>query len=277
MKHKSAFMAACLAALLALTFCPAGEARAGDEVDPLKKKLDRITSVIQQHLSAIDAAMTKASKELAKTGLSGDEARAALLSLCAKWPTKSLECFTTDADGAIAAIVPDEYASYVGFDTKTIPEFREMQNTRRPCASEVFRMPKGEFAISYVWSVKTAKNEPMGTVCALADPISSIDLAITPALGADATNVWLVSTNGRMLYSRYHEDIGNDPVIIPSSAGASLPSLLKKIAAAPEGSGILKTPSVGHAGAKTQRCIWKSARMRDIERRVVVVGARTSD
>lgn len=277
MDRKMTLRGVCAAAALALVFLASAPTSADNGDNAAGQKLDQIAGKIQGYLNLIDAAMTKSAQDLGKGGIFGQKARAALKGLCSKWPTQSLMCFTTDTKGTISSIAPDSFSSYEGTDISVFSHVREMLSARKPAVSDAFRMPKGEIAISYEWPVVSPSGEFLGAVNALSDPISAIDEVIMPELGADTTNVWIVATDGEVVYSRYHEEIGKDPVIVPSSAGSSLPKLLKQIAATPSGTGTLKTPSVGHAGGKSQQCVWKTVNIRDVERRVVVLGARSSD
>ena len=186
-------------------------------------------------------------------------------------------CFATDAAGVIRAISPSSLSSYEGTDLSSIPHVKEMISLQKPSVSGAFKMPRGEIAISYEWPVVSPKGEFIGAVAALSDPIGAIDQVIKPELDADAYDVWIVTTDGEVVYSRYHEQIGTDPKIVPSSAGPSLPGVLKQIAASPEGETLLKTASVGRAGPKVQSCVWKTVRIGGTGRRVVVLGTKTSD
>ena len=277
MNRQSSLKAACAALALVAIFLSPMQSLADDDDSLLDQKLDRVSNRIQGYLNAIDLGMKGAAKSLGSTGISGPKAGTVVTNLCAKWPTNVLMCFTTDTAGVIRVISPASLSSYEGTDLSSIPHVKEMLSLQKPSVSGAFKMPKGEIALSYEWPVVSPKGEFIGAVAALSEPIGAIDQVIKPELSSDAYDIWIVATDGEVVYSRYHEQIGTDPKIVPSSAGPSLPKVLKQIAASPEGETLLKTASVGRAGPKVQRCIWNTVKIGGTERRVVVLGTKTSD
>ncbi len=211
----------------------AGKKDAGDPEAVLAGLKARIGAA----LNKIDSALAAAAGELNKTGLTGPDAGKILRGLCAANP-EVIDCAAVDAKGIMVTVEPGEYKSVEGEDISSQEQVIEIQRTKQPVLSEVFRSVEGFDAADMEYPVFSSDGQFAGAVSVLLRPEFILASVINPALEDLAVEAWLMQKDGRILYDQDHEEIGR--MLFENPLYRPFPSLLeigRKIASDEAGKG----------------------------------------
>jgi hypothetical protein len=265
--------AACAALLIAASSSlAAGRAAAAGVPDDLTAKLDRIAAAIEADLQSKSSDLRGAAESLSRTGLATPEARGILSGLCAGHPS-AVDCATVDAGGVMVAVEPAKYRSAEGSDISGQAHVARLRETRRPAMSEPFKAVEGFYAIDLEWPIPPQGKALKGAVSMIVRPRVFLDGIVKPELDRDTSDVWILETDGRIIYSRFRKDVGDNPLATPSLvSGATLTSLVRQIVADPSGRGQFETPPVGGIPPRIRRCAWKTIGVHDRQWRIAVFG-----
>lgn len=263
--------------LLCLWMRAAGAGTAEAATDEQREKLDNITEKVLTKINSAGADLQNAADALAKTGLTSPEAHRILLDLCAKHPA-TVDCSSLDVNGIMVAVEPAAYKKFEGSDVGTQDQIVKLHKTRKPVVSGIFKAVEGFYAIDMEWPVLSPKGELLGSASMIVRPVVALDRQILPELGHDASDVWVMTPDGKIIYSRYREDVGDNPLVTPSYVGGeTLHELVKEIAAKPEGTGHFNSKPIGGLPPRLTRCVWKTVTVYDSQWRVVLFGDARED
>lgn len=253
-----------IVAVLALLLAGALTACAGPvkNLKQLESSTDGMRGIIQSKLSNLNNAVSDATKKIAVSGLKGEETRSILNALCKKYPYL-LDCATSDANGKLITVAPEEYRRLEGTESITSGEAREFQDAfrenKKPVFTNMFRSVEGVDAVVLVWPVVSEKGEFMGAVNALFIPETLLKGTIAPAAEVRAMEVEVLQVDGLVIYNTRGADAGKNLLTgAEFKAYTELVSLGAKIAAQQTGSGTYIFPShtTGQPAKKT--AFWTS-------------------
>lgn len=242
---------------------------AGPAADP-SGKLAAIADLLRSRIAQNDRDLAAAAKAIAASGLAGAQARAALSDLCAKHQT-FVDCVTIDPNGTIVIVSSSTYQRLQGQPAIGQDVLQRTLATRAPAVGNLFQAPEGFFAISINWPVIAKGQTPLGVVRAIARPTLFLQEMIEPKLPPGFEDVWVMQTDGRIIYSRNKDAIGDDFLPRYTSGGKStLPDLVQTIASTPSGTGTYRQEPVGKADPVQVGCAWQTVDVHGTPWRVAI-------
>ncbi|MFA4875615.1 MAG: hypothetical protein WC690_09790, partial [bacterium] len=248
------------AVLLVASISLAGIASAStpDDQSATKDKLDGIAQAIQDKLSSMGADLSIAAASLSDTPLDGAKARQILADLCKKHRS-AIDCSTIDAKGTMVAVEPAPFRKFEGSDISNQEQIKKLHSTKKPVLSEPFRAVEGFYSLDFEWPILAKDGALRGSVSMIVKPLSFIDGIVKPELSGNVSDVWVMQTDGRILYSRFHEDIGDNPYVTPTYGNdTTYNSLVVQIVGQPSGAGHYDSRPVGNFNPMMRRCVWKT-------------------
>ncbi len=177
-----------------------------------------LQAAIQTVLDRTDADLEVAAANLAQTGLASAETRAILNELCDKHPYV-VDCCTVDQNGVIVAMEPEAYRESEGSNISDQEHVLRLQETQEPVLSLAFRAVEGFDAVALQWPIFAPDGKLSGSVSMLIRPGSLLATLIEPEVQGFPIDVWVMQTDGRILYDSDTEEIGRnlftDPLYQP--------------------------------------------------------------
>ena len=224
-------------------------------------------------LNIIDADVTSAASALSTTGLTGAPAQAVLADLSRANPYV-IDCITVDRNGTILAVEPREYAGVIGEDISGQVHFRRLMTGKVPVMSGLIPTVEGISAVDIASPVFSPDGVWTGATTMLIDPRALLDAAAAPVMNGTSYTVWVMQTDGTILYDQDPAQVGknlfSDPFYAPHP---ELQSVGREIAARESGSGsYLFLEDTGDTIVRKE-VSWATAGIRGTEWRLVIVRA----
>lgn len=163
------------------------------------RRLGEAQTAVQDALDSMDARLRQAAKELADTGLTGDEAQDILRGLCGAGPWV-IDCCTVDAEGTIVAVEPARHADAVGADISGQEQVTRLHETKAPVMSRLFMAVEGVEAIDLEAPMLSPDGALLGSVSILYRPDVLAQQALDGLILPEGWECWVVEPTGRMLY-----------------------------------------------------------------------------
>jgi hypothetical protein len=199
--------------------------------------LETARQKITEEFTRIEIKLKWAAERLGASGLTGDEARAALEDLCRAVPY-AVDCAAVDSLGRMVTIEPAAYRHLEGKDISDQEQVKRMLDRRNRVLSRVFMTVEGIEAEDVEYPVTASDGSFLGAVSLLFLPEKLLTGALDPAAGETA-NIVVMETTGRILY--HADQAGIKTIFLTSDAlkteGNSLP-LWKRLVAEPEGTDV---------------------------------------
>jgi len=250
----------CLALLLA-TALSLGTFSAGQCADATPIPLIQAQRQTEVELGKIDAALSKAARQLGRSGLAGEDARAALRELCGRF-AYAIDCAAVSEQGIMVTIEPASFSGFEGGDISQQQQFKQMRETRRPVLSRVFRTLEGIDAADAEYPVITPDGCFLGSASILIRPEKLLDQQIAPITQGLPVHIWTMETGGRILYDQDPSQVGlnlfESDLYKPYT---QLINLGQAIASASAGTGIYEFISPITREPVQNRAAWQSARL----------------
>ena len=229
-----------------------------------------LQSAIQTVLDRIDTDLAAAAEDLAHTGLESAETRAILNELCDNHPYV-IDCCTVDPNGMMVAVEPEAYREYEGLDISDQEQVLRLQETQEPVLSLAFRAAEGFDAAALQWPIFAPDGELSGSASILIRPGSLLATLIAPEVQGFPIDVWVMQTDGLILYDPDVEEIGRnlftDPLYQPFP---ELLALGAEIAANESGSGSYTFLGRGMSAPVEKSASWVTVGLYGTDWRVVV-------
>ena len=258
--------------MIALASPPSWGAGASDGSDAAKK-LDEIVGILQTKLNQIGSDLKDAASAISETELDSAKARDSLTSLCQKHPS-FVDCGTVNPKGIIVALEPASSQKFQGRDISALPQFIAVKKSGQPVVSDLFMSLEGFYALNFQWPILPRDGKKggfKGSVSVLTRPNLFIDQMIKPAYTPNLFNAWVMQLDGRIIYGRHPEAIGED--FLPKYTGdeqTTLPPLVERMIREPQGQASYQSASAGKADGETRWCVWKTISFEGHQYRVVV-------
>ena len=196
-------------ALLTLLACALASHGASAQQAPVPPTVPRLQSRLEVAIDALDRDVAKAAEALGEKGLIGPEARGVLRDLCARH-AGCVDCTAVDAKGVMRAVEPEAYRKFEGSDISGQEQVRRLQQTRKPVLSAAFRAVEGIDAVDLEHPVLSPSGEVLGSVSALVEAQELLAQACGKAAEQAGFEVWVLQTDGRILYGTRRDSIGKN-------------------------------------------------------------------
>lgn len=270
MKKRSSIVSPIVLAAVVLFSIASHAGRGGAPFDP-EERLSAITSLIESKYLQLDHDLETAALQLKKTGLSGERARAILRDLCQKYEPSIVDCATIDSRGIIVTVEPEQYREVEGKDISDQEQVERLRRTRLPTVSSLFKAVEGFYAVDFEWPVIDEHGKLVGSVSALFRPYLFTEKFVHPEYSPMLFNVWLMQTDGRIIYSRDKGSVGNN--FLPNFAGTGrtdFPSVVERISKLESGKARYHRQPIGAADPDRKSVMWKTLTLRGTPLRVVI-------
>lgn len=259
-----------LALLFAGCTTPRGpESQESAENATLHKAIDAInaelTGVADQNLAS--------SRLLAETGLTGYRAEVILQQKLDALPW-ALSSVTISPEGIIVAAIPEHYHHIVGRDVNYQGPVQEALSMKVPRVSEVFMMEEGFAGISQSAPVFAKDGSYLGYTDVTYRPETLIARAVDPIIDWTPYNLWVVQTDGTIIYDVMEEEIGKNLFTDTSYKNPDLQAVLTRITSEPTGAGTYRYWDRDWDREIDKDALWGTAGIDGAEWRVVLTRER---
>jgi hypothetical protein len=218
----------------------------------------------------MDAEVAAAAKELAKTGINGDEARKIVRKL-AKSNRYCIDCSTVDMKGNMAIVEPEEYKKYEGTNIIGQDQVAMLRKTGRPVLGDVFVAVEGFYATALEHPVFSEKGEMIGSISLLFKPEYFFKSVVETEVKGLPVHVWVMQKDGRNIYDDDPKQIGKnileDPMYKPFP---TVVNFAKKIASDQTGSGSYDFYDIGTKEVIKKDAVWTTVGLYGAQWRLVV-------
>lgn len=253
----------------------------GGDAGKSENQLPFLLSELEQDIAAVfrkmDANLADAAKGLSETGLTGNGARQVLRSLCRSNPA-GVDCTAVDRKGKMVTVEPKEYHAFEGTEIGDQEQVRRVQELNRPVMSTAFRSVEGFDAVDFEYPIVASSGEFIGSASLLFRPESLLERMIRPFSQGLPVDVWVMQTDGRILYDHNVQEIGRmlftDPMY---TAFPQLIALGKDIAETRSGSGSYQFPGKDMKKPVTKDAYWTTVGLHGTEWRLVLTHTEAED
>lgn len=246
---------------------PTNQTEAGASMEQF---LNMLVPVLQDRLYTADAEVSATGDILTMTGITGQGADLALLSL-AESNDWIVDAVTVSPDGKIAAVMPEQYQGVIGEYIGNQSHIVTILTDEKPALSPIFQTVEGFEAAAIAYPVFSSSHESTGGVSVPFRP----DLLIGPLI-ANATRGTgygidvLQASDGLILYDSDPTQIGktpDDPVYVKYP---ELRALASRIIRETSGTGTYQFPTPGTDQPVQKEAVWDTISLHGTEWRVVV-------
>lgn len=255
-----------LALLLAGCTTPQGP---GSRDSAENATLHKAIAAINAELTGVADQNLASSRLLAETGLTGYRAEVILQQKLDALPW-ALSSVTISPDGIIVAAIPEHYHGIVGSDVRYQAPTREALTMKVPRVSEVFMMDEGFAGISQSAPVFAKNGSYLGYTDVTYRPETLIGRAVLPVIDWTPYSLWVVQTDGRIIYDVMEEEIGKNLFSDASYQDPGLQAVLSRIVSEPSGSGTYRYWDRDWEREIDKDAVWGTAGIDGAEWRVVL-------
>lgn len=203
----------------------------------LQDILSRVQGEITAALNRLDKNLQQSAQTLSGNVLKSDHAREVLKKLYGANPY-IIDCETVSNKGIMLVVEPPRHNAAEGADISKQAHMVKLFKTHKPVFSGSFRSVEGPNAVAFHYPIFSPDRQFAGSVSALFAPEYLFSSIIEPVASNLPVDIFLMQTNGLMIYDMDVKQIGlnvfRDPLFKPFP---ELIDLAKKVGAANEGSG----------------------------------------
>lgn len=237
--------------------------------DKMTVALDTASTSISKELVRIDSLLADAAEKLSAAGLSGKEAKDVLEGVCSPLPF-SVDCITIDTQGVIVDVHPDTFESISGTNIGDQPQVRTMMMNHKPVMGDMFLSVEGIEAVDTAFPIFGAEGDFIGSVSLLFRPDLLLRAIIEKTVAGTEVNIWVVDTNGLLLYDIMDDHIGLNLFTAPLyQPFPSLHKIGRRIVNELEGKGTYSFFKPQTNETVTKEAIWKTVSLYGKEWRIV--------
>jgi len=229
----------------------------------------QIQKAAQLELDSLDLDTASVASQLAKTGLSGQDARLVLTQLLGKH-NYIVDVAATDPAGVMVTLAPDSYSKFEGTDVSKQDVSIEYNRTRKPMLSKVFKAVEGFSAVILVWPIVSARNENLGSTSVLFKSEAFFTGIVDPIVKGKDLEIMVMQQDGLSLYDTDKSQIGRNLFTDPMyQTYSDLQALGKQVAASNSGTGSYSFPPAGGGQAVKKHVYWVSIGLHDTSWRLI--------
>ena len=204
MLFRPLLVVACLFSILTAV----GSAAAQDVATP--PGLEQARVAVQAALDSLNRDMAAAAAVLAKTGLTGREARNAMAELPLNNHPGVIDYAAITPKGVIAVVQPGRYSKYEGADVGYQDQVKQVIKTGRPALSAMFDSVEGYPAVDLELPVIDATGKYLGSLSALIRPAKMFRPILKPLHLEKDLKFYVLQLDGYMLYSDEPREVGRN-------------------------------------------------------------------
>ena len=235
--------------------------------------LDAVAPASRPPLTGSTPIRRTAARALGPTAMTGTEARRVLRDLALASPAV-IDATAVSKDGVMLTVEPAEYASAEGADISDQEQVRRVRETQEPVMSGVFATVEGVNATDLEHPVFAPSGQFNGSASLLFRPTVLLTIAVQEALAGKSAEVFVMDTDGLMLYDRDAAEVGTYTFSDPMFANNSeLLAVAERMAVEPEGTGSYTFAAEGSTTPVRKEVAWTSVGLHGTEWRVVAVNA----
>jgi hypothetical protein len=232
-------------------------------------RLIQLQRSIQGRLDRMDRELSQGAVALSRTGLSGDRTRVVLARLCNRHP-EVVDACTVDMKGRMITVEPRSHRDFEGSDISRQEHVIRLHQTKRPVLSLAFHAVEGFEAVDLEWPIFASGSKMLGSVSLLLRPQDFLGGMIRPEARESPVHVWVIQTDGRILYAENPREIGRNLLRGPRGRqGSLLRSAGRKIGTARSGSGVFPSPGQAHEQDVNGQWSWVTVGLHGTEWRVI--------
>jgi len=231
----------------------------------------QISTSANTEFGAIKTGLQNTSQALAVSGLSGPEAERVLSENLQHHPW-AVSSRTIAGNGVVQAAVPKNFAGLAGMDFSTRPAVRKANTNRTPGLSGVFRTDDGSYYVAQSYPVISAAGEYLGYADITYAPEDLLDGYIEAATSGNAYDVWVVQTDGTVIYDTTKDEIGRNILTDPVYADPALHKTFLAIVNETSGTGTYTFFDRAWNRNVTKTAVWDTAGTDGTEWRIVATG-----
>jgi branched-chain amino acid transport system substrate-binding protein len=238
--------------------------------------LKAVAPGIQAELDRLDRATATAATALASTGMTGNETRRVLGRLALASPAV-IDASAVSRDGIMLTVEPAGYASAEGADISDQEQIQRLRSTQQPVMSGVFETVEGVNATDLEHPVIAPSGQFNGSASLLFNPTVLLTIAVQEALAGRSAEVFVMDTDGLMLYDRDAAEVGKYTLSDPMYAtNPELLAVAKRMQSEPGGTGSYTFAAEGSSTPVRKEVAWTSVGLYGTDWRVVAVNATLS-
>ncbi len=235
--------------------------------------LEAVTKSAQAALDRLDRDTATAATALGPTEMTGEETRRILRDLALASPAV-IDATAISRDGIMLTVEPAEYASAEGADISAQEQMQRLRSTQKPVMSGVFATVEGVNATDLEHPVFAPSGEFNGSASLLFRPTVLLTMAVQEALAGRSAEVFVMDTDGLLLYDRDAAEVGKYAFSDPMYAdNPELLAAAKRMTVEPEGTGSYTFAAEGSTTPVRKEVEWTSVGLHGTEWRVVAVNA----
>jgi hypothetical protein len=241
-----------------------------EEEDKLILSLDRFVPELNESLQRIDASLAKAIKSTDTDYRSEDEIRELLTAILEK-DKYIVEANFITLDGILRYIEPSDYKNFENSDISMQEHVIALRKDPKPEFSSAFTAVEGFLAVDLAYPVYDENEQLYGSVSVLIRPELLIEPLLRKSKVPDDYELWIMQTDGMIVYDQDTDEIGN--MLFSDPAYAQYESLLalgRKIAANREGNGSYVYLAPGSDERTVKDVLWETIALHGREWRVVM-------
>ncbi len=197
---------ACPFIALVLVWCAGAETPASEDLPPA---LTAVQHRIQTVLDKLDISMRNAADRLSDISLDSDAARHVLAELVSKHAF-AVDACTVNPWGRIIAAEPEAYRHIEGRNIRRQEQVRRLYQTQEPVMSQVIDTVEGFRAVDIEYPIFNADEMLIGSVSLLIRHGIFLDQIIRPTVQGLPVDIWVMQTNGLVLYSADPDKVGSN-------------------------------------------------------------------
>ncbi len=235
--------------------------------------LEAVTKSAQAALDRLDRDTATAAQALGPTDMAGDEARRVLRNLALASPAV-IDATAVSKDAIMLTVEPAEYASAEGADISAQEQMQRLSETQKPVMSGVFATVEGVNATDLEHPVFAPSGAFNGSASLLFTPTVLLTMAMQETLAGRSAEVFVVDTDGLMLYDRDAAEVGTYVFSNPMYAdNPELLAIAERMRTEPEGTGSYTFAAEGSSASVRKEVSWASVGLHGTEWRVAAVNA----
>jgi hypothetical protein len=236
----------------------------------MEKVLNTLVSVLQDRLYTADAEVFATGEVLAGTGITGQGADDALLSL-AESNDWIVDAVTVSPDGRIAAVMPEQYQSVIGEFIGNQSHIITILSGKKPALSPIFLTVEGFEAATIAYPVISPGGDLMGGISVPFRPDLLIGPLVTNAIQGTGYGIDVIqATDGLILYDTDPAQIGKTPEDPVYANYPELKALMMRVMTEKSGTGVYRFPVPGSSQPVQKEAVWDTISLHGTEWRVVV-------
>ena len=235
--------------------------------------LEAVTESAQDALNRLDRDTAGAATALGPTEMTGEKTRRILRDLALASPAV-IDATAVSRNGVMLTVEPVEYTSAEGADISAQEQMQRLRSTQKPVMSSVFATVEGVNATDLEHPVFTTSGAFNGSASLLFRPTVLLTIAVQEALAGRSAEVFVMDTDGLMLYDRDAAEVGTYVFSNPIYAyNPELLAVAERMRNEPEGTGSYTFAAEGSDTPVRKEVAWTSVGLHGTEWRVVVANA----